>query len=331
MRDAGYHTGALGYNYFLTEHISGDQLPRGFDYYDFQPREPSPLTLAVQTYRVLFPQRFIGLATTYGITAAAQRWVVDNRDRDFAFWMHYYDPHEPYEPPEQFIPLESAGESADGAGAKRAALRTRLYAGEVRFVDANVGQFVQTLKDNDLYDETLIVMTSDHGEEMYEHNNAGHGQSMYQELLRVPFMVKLPKSMQAPGDAGRRVSTRVSMVSLLPTMLDLCGVALRREDIFYPKQGPAIQRGVRSRARARRRRCPLPNPRRHGQGRCLRRGSGVGRVRVRSRARVGRRGGFHSEPAGLSVPSPPLRPTVRGWSGPIVGPPATRTGKPLRP
>jgi arylsulfatase A-like enzyme len=229
LRDAGYHTAALGYNYFLTEHISGGQLPRGFDYYDMQPREPSPLTLAVQTYRLLYPQRFIGLSTTNGITAAAQRWVVDNREREFAFWMHYYDPHEPYEPPAEFAPpseaREEAGRNAGSGGeAKRIGLRAQLYEGEVRFVDANVGRFLQTLKDNGLYDETLIVMTSDHGEEMYEHHNAGHGQSLYQELLRVPFMVKLPKSLQGPAEAGRHVSQPVSMVSLLPTMLDLCGI-----------------------------------------------------------------------------------------------------------
>jgi arylsulfatase A-like enzyme len=87
-------------------------------------------------------------------------------------------------------------------------------------------QIVSLLKGLGLYNETLIAFTSDHGEEFWEHGSLGHGQSLYNELLAVPLFIKPPLTQHA----GRRdVELPVSTESLLPTLLDLCGIDFNRD------------------------------------------------------------------------------------------------------
>ncbi len=88
------------------------------------------------------------------------------------------------------------------------------------------GQIVSLLKELGLYDETLIAFTSDHGEEFWEHGGLGHGQSLYNELLAVPLFIKPPQTQQA---GHRDVEKPVSTESLLPTLLELCGINFNRD------------------------------------------------------------------------------------------------------
>jgi arylsulfatase A-like enzyme len=93
-----------------------------------------------------------------------------------------------------------------------------LYDGEVTYHDTYLGAFIERLKHLGLYDKTVIVVTADHGEEFYDHQSYGHGHSLYQELIHVPWI------MRYPGATPRRVSGTVSTVDIAPTLLAGVGV-----------------------------------------------------------------------------------------------------------
>ena len=96
-----------------------------------------------------------------------------------------------------------------------------LYDGEVSYHDHYLGLFVERLKKLGLYDDTVFVVTADHGEEFDEHGSWGHGHSVYQELLWIPYILRLPGVVPA----GKRISEAVSSMSIFPTVLDAVGVA----------------------------------------------------------------------------------------------------------
>jgi arylsulfatase A-like enzyme len=102
--------------------------------------------------------------------------------------------------------------------ARRDAIRA-LYEAEVELVDHGIGQVVAALKEHGVYDDTLLVVTSDHGEEFFEHGGLEHGHTLFQELVHVPLIIKLP-GLATP----RRIRERVSNQSVYPTLLDLCAI-----------------------------------------------------------------------------------------------------------
>ncbi|MBN2491489.1 MAG: sulfatase [Planctomycetes bacterium] len=116
-----------------------------------------------------------------------------------------------------------SGESPEKAALLRAALHQRrealraLYDGEVQHVDQAVGRVLGALKRLGIYDGSLLVVTSDHGEEFFEHGGLDHGHTLYQELLHVPLLLKRPGARE-----GHRVRERVTNRSLFPTLLELC-------------------------------------------------------------------------------------------------------------
>ena len=147
--------------------------------------------------------------------------------------MHYFDPHTGYEPPEKYLPEKDPavriGTSFNQAPAIRGGnffptpaerewIRT-LYDGEVRHVDANVGEVLDHIKQWGIYDDSLIVLTSDHGEEFWDHDGFEHGHTLYNELLKVPLIVKLPGST-----VKTKVAQTVSIEQIMPTILQLCQV-----------------------------------------------------------------------------------------------------------
>ncbi len=94
-----------------------------------------------------------------------------------------------------------------------------LYDEDVAFADAQLGRFVSALKDCGLYDDSLIVLLSDHGEEFDDHGRWRHGKTLYEEQLQVPLIVKWPRG----AAAGRRVSVLAQHVDIAPTLLDAAG------------------------------------------------------------------------------------------------------------
>ncbi|HRX87627.1 MAG TPA: tetratricopeptide repeat protein, partial [Phycisphaerae bacterium] len=142
-------------------------------------------------------------------TARAARWLAAQGDKPFFLFLHYYDAHAAYEPPEPY-----ASRFADD-----------LYTGEIAYVDANVGRLIEQLKKSGLYDSTLIVVTADHGEMLGEHGEEAHSYFVYNAALHVPLIVHLP------GERGaRRSGDVVGLVDVAPTIAHLAGVDMSAVD-----------------------------------------------------------------------------------------------------
>jgi arylsulfatase A-like enzyme/tetratricopeptide (TPR) repeat protein len=183
LRAKGYATGAAVSAYVMR----GDTgLRAGFDFYDEVP--PSPVA-AESAGRVQRP----GAETAARLLEFA-RGV---GGKPAFLFLHLYEPHLPYEPPE---PFRSAS--------------THPYDGEIATADAVVGEFLSALEADGVLDRALVILTSDHGEGLGDHGEADHGILLYREALHVPLIIKLPGDARA----GTRVATPAGLIDLLPTL-----------------------------------------------------------------------------------------------------------------
>jgi tetratricopeptide (TPR) repeat protein len=144
---------------------------------------------------------------TYALIAA---YVLLARfGKKFFTWIHFYDPHSPYDPPEEYKKKWGNNPAA-------------LYNGEVAFVDTFVGKIIHDLKTANLLEQTLVVIVGDHGEAFGEHQEYGHAIFCYEQNLKVPLVFYNPRVF--PGRLqGLRVKDRVSLIDVMPTILELYG------------------------------------------------------------------------------------------------------------
>ncbi|HKE01984.1 MAG TPA: sulfatase, partial [Planctomycetota bacterium] len=153
------------------------------------------------------------------INRHAIAWLEANHDRRFFLYVHYIDPHEPYSPPDSYardFRRDPGRFLVHNERKKHVAMD--LYDGEIRYTDDNLRALVGELKRHGIFDDTLFVLTSDHGEEFFEHGVLGHGFSLYQEVLHVPLL------FHGPGvPKGRVVQGPVAIVDLAATLLDASG------------------------------------------------------------------------------------------------------------
>lgn len=233
MHAAGYRTAAAGANPSLKARTG---LARGFDEYHINVQdwfeekriEPPPVEWLEEERRGMF----FYTSTPY-IERFALDWIERNEESDFFLWLHFLDPHGPYYPPPGYRPAGPVSGTALEAIHTRGAARSlgseadrrimrEFYRGEVRWVDDAIGRILDELDALDLYDGALIVLVSDHGEEFWDHGGADHGHTLYEELLHVPLVVKLP------GRSGRFTHAvlfeRVSILGLAPMVLDACRI-----------------------------------------------------------------------------------------------------------
>ena len=129
-------------------------------------------------------------------------------EQPWFLWVHYFDPHAEY----RFH--EGVSEAFVGEGQKQIG----LYDGEIAFTDRYVGQLLQHLQHLGLADDTVVAFATDHGEEFGEHGFKGHGKTLYREVERVPFAIRIP------GTKPRRVSDPVSLVDFMPTILEVLDI-----------------------------------------------------------------------------------------------------------
>lgn len=238
LLEDGYVTAAFGANGLLSRQGS---LERGFQEYDFPLGTPGSSLGRQFLTMIVGRETMLGQGLTEHITDLGERWVLANRNRDFFLWLHYMDPHDPYIPPREFVAdTGKAPSNRIGLTFDRRAIRNgetafterqkewtrELYRSEVRYVDDRIGRFIRTLKSLDLYDDSLIIFTTDHGEEFWEHENVDHGHTLYNELIAAPLFVKLPSSMKPERT---RVQALAGNVSVMPTILDLCGISYEEE------------------------------------------------------------------------------------------------------
>lgn len=175
---------------------------------------------------------------TSSLSADVMRWLRFERRGPFFLWVHFLDPHTPYHVPAELAPVgEPPGamrpdrwdprpDDHPSLGPRERAWVRALYRAEIRYVDREAGEILDELRRLDLYDSSLVVFTSDHGEEFWERGERGHGQTVHEEQLRVPLMFK-----QA-GSSGRvDVETPVSTTSLVATMLRTLGLRVPSDDL----------------------------------------------------------------------------------------------------
>ena len=191
LQNAGWKTGAIVSSAIL-HHRYG--LADGFD--DYRDNYFSDMTQIGENAFELINARVT--------TREAIGWLQSNLDAERLFlFIHYIDPHSPYEPPKRFKKAFAEGP----------------YYGEVAFVDRQIGRLLQFLKEHALLDGTLLIVTSDHGEGLGDHGASTHGVFLYDEIIRVPLILSgagIPK--------GKTIVETVGLIDVTPTILDLAGL-----------------------------------------------------------------------------------------------------------
>jgi|GEM_PF-2306548 len=152
-------------------------------------------------------------------------------NRPFFLWVHYLDPHGPLVPPTEYIPaddpcrdealefLANEPEDLSRYTSDKADVTRILYDAEVRYVDAAVGRLRRKLEETGLTEDTVFIVTADHGEELFERGKYNHGHTMYPELTRIPLLIYYPGYLD-----GKRRTDPVTLLDLAPTILDAAGV-----------------------------------------------------------------------------------------------------------
>jgi len=190
LKSAGYHTGAFIGSFILDRAYGFDH---GFDAFDsrfdaFQPQEK------MRAERI-----------ADDVLKSALPWLAQvPTDRPFFAWVHFYDAHTPYSPPAPY----------------RTTFRTHPYDGEIAYVDNAVGRLLAALERKGVLEQTLVVAIADHGESLGEHGEAEHGLLLYDAVLRIPWLMRLPGHARA----GTVVTEQVRSIDLVPTVLESLGL-----------------------------------------------------------------------------------------------------------
>lgn len=203
FKQAGYATGAVVSSFVLDRSWG---LARGFDFYDD--------AFSATT----FQQKDIGLVDRRADESVNHTlaWLKKNQQHPFFFWLHLYDPHSPYDPPEPF----------------RSEYRDHPYDGEIAYADRELGRLIAWLKANRLYDHSLIVFLSDHGESLGEHGEKEHGFFIYNSTTHIPLIVK-PVAGSRPKD--NHIDAPSQTIAVAPTLLRMAGIRDSIEKQFQSK------------------------------------------------------------------------------------------------
>ena len=189
LKSDGYSTGAFVSAFILD---SRRQLNQGFDTYNDH--------FAQSEYQQINPRDIQRRGEE--TEAEASRWLEQQKGKKWFLWMHLYDPHDPYDPPEPFK-TQYAG---------------RLYDGEIAYTDDVVGRLLTKLDSIGAKDNTVIVLTADHGESLGEHSEDTHAMFLYNATQHVPLIIHVP------GTRAKRVPGVVRHIDLAPTILDWLGI-----------------------------------------------------------------------------------------------------------
>ena len=150
-------------------------------------------------------------------------WLEENRDNRFFLYLHYIDPHIPYTPPEPYRTEFTRDHGMALFNERKEKVGIDLYDGEIRYMDEGFQDLVDELVRHGLWDDTLLVITSDHGEEFFEHGLLGHGFSLYQPVVGVPLVFRGPGVPE-----GLVIDEPVQVLDMPATVLDLAGTGIDR-------------------------------------------------------------------------------------------------------
>ena len=220
-KKAGFRTASFIANGYVSNAFGFDQ---GWDHYTNYIRE----------------RRNTNASNVFG---EAQSWIEKNKDRRFFVYIQTIDPHVPYDPPDRYLKMYDAKPYSGQVQNRRTHLMLdeakknpkkykftardkerieALHDGEISYHDEHFGKFMKKLAELGLDGNTIVVVTSDHGEEFQEHGSWGHGHSVYQELLGVPLLFRWPGAIPA----NQRIGPVVSTMDIGPTVLEATGVPI---------------------------------------------------------------------------------------------------------
>lgn len=202
LKQRGYGTAAAIGGFPLVARFGLDQ---GFGFYDDRLVTEYDMVLGTQPTKpaLAFDER-----RAARVNEAAIGWLQEHAQQPFFLWVHYYDPHQPFQPP---VPYDDLFAESP-------------YDGEIAYVDESLGTLLDSLRGLGVYDRTLVVVTADHGEGLGDHGELTHSYLLYESTLHVPLV------MRGPGlPAERRVPGRVRLVDVAPTILDALGIAVPAE------------------------------------------------------------------------------------------------------
>lgn len=194
LKDHGYQTAAFVSSFTVDSRFGLDQ---GFDIYDddFHSGEAFKATNAERKAEQVFK--------------SFASWLDKKEEKPFFCWVHFFDPHLPYEPPSPY----------------KEKFASELYDGEIAYMDFYVGQVIEKLKEKNLLKRTLIVLAGDHGEAFGEKGEDGHGIFLYEETMRVPLIFFASHRLPT----RRTVQTRARLIDIMPTILDILKIAVPKQ------------------------------------------------------------------------------------------------------
>jgi len=252
MQGRGYRTVAFSGNPWITPEFRFD---RGFDEFESGRATVPQLTALYKSLRWvdraltargvsanLSSLAFWGLSTNLSnwerdglMTDAVVDWIGANSDDPFFLYVHLIGPHEPYDPPLEYVRkfhtpdwdgrlgrtvrparVQTIFETAEPLEERERLALIAQYDGAIAYSDAQLGRMIDALRRSGVLDRTLVVVTADHGEEFYEHRNWRHGNQLYNEVVHVPLLFRLPGRLPT----GRRTDLTM-LVDVLPTIVDL--------------------------------------------------------------------------------------------------------------
>jgi arylsulfatase A-like enzyme/Tfp pilus assembly protein PilF len=187
LKNNGFTTGAIISGFVMDSQFGLDQ---GFDTYNDRFDED------IKSFYI--SERRGEEASHYAL-----QWLEEHHREPFFLFLHYFDPHYAYIPPEPFA----------------SEFQNSLYAGEIAYTDQCVGQIIKKLKQLRLYNSTLIIITSDHGEMLGEHGELTHDYFIYQSAIKVPLIFRLPGQRKS-----KRIEGLVGIVDIVPTVCSLLGI-----------------------------------------------------------------------------------------------------------
>lgn len=220
LRKAGHRTFGIVTNPHVTEN---NGFAQGFDYYL---SDKGWLHTGAEVVNLKF----------------LQIWRRYSGEKFFAF-LFYIDPHVPYVPPRGYLLKFHADPNVvitnwhpDSLAALGEGYKLDIvarYNAEVNYFDAKFGDLMQELKKRGIYDRSLIIYTSDHGEGFWDHGLVGHGNSLYEELLRVPLIMRFPIMVKFPKFrlGGQVIEQPVRQIDIVPTTLDFLGI--KRQGLIF--------------------------------------------------------------------------------------------------
>ncbi len=226
MKAAGYATAAFSANGLISKSFGFDQ---GFDVYKAE------LQLRKSKNRLLQPTR-----RAPDLVAEALRWLDDvpregERRKPVFLYLQFMETHTPYAPPKELLDrvragkppldLEAINRAAIAAGVSLPDQQTLqdiedVYDATVMEIDAALRDLFAALESRGMLDDSLVIVTADHGDEFGDHGGIGHGNTLYDEALRVPLLVRTPGQT-----SGGTIERLVSLIDLAPTVLELAGIA----------------------------------------------------------------------------------------------------------